>query len=372
MRYFISSGEASGELTAVLLAREISRIDPQATFEGIGAARMRDAGFSLWRDHTGWATLGLFHALPRIPKMMAIGLRTAWHVARGAQDLTILVDFGAFHVRLARVARLLGYRGPILDLFPPGAWFDQPKRARTVASVMVPVTAFAHQRDFYRSLDLPVEYFGHPLAAQYAARAPRPAPPQDGGVVALLPGSRPQELRYHLPALAQAFAELRRRRPHVRGIAAAADGTARAAIERTLEEHGLRDAIRVADGARDALDAADAAWVASGTAVLEAVLSGVPAIAFYIVNPRLAGYGRRIYRRPWYTLPNLVLEREVVPELIQERATPGELAAAMDATLRDPAAAVAAYDDVREALGGTDALARIAAFAVQLAKSGRS
>lgn len=372
MRYFISTGEASGELTAVLLAREIRRIDPQATFEGIGGARMRDAGFSLWRDHRGWATLGLFHALPRIPKMIAIGMQTAWHVARGAHDIAIFVDFGAFHVRAARVARMLGYRGPILDLFPPGAWFDQPKRARAVAGAMTAVTAFEHQRDFYRGLGLPVEYFGHPLAAQYARRPARATPPSDAGVVALLPGSRPQELRYHLPALAAAFARLRQTRPNLRGIAAAADDAARAAIERTLQSHGLDDAVRVVDGAPEALADADAAWVASGTAVLEATLSGVPTVAFYIVNPRLASYGRRIYRRPWYTLPNLVLERAVVPELIQERATPQALAEEMDAMLRAPHEAVAAYDDVRAALGGEDALARIAAFAVRLAKEYRS
>jgi len=372
MRYFISTGEASGELTAVLLAREIRRIDPQATFEGIGGARMRDAGFSLWRDHRGWATLGLFHALPRIPKMIVIGLQTAWHVARGAHDIAIFVDFGAFHVRAARAARMFGYHGPILDLFPPGAWFDQPKRARAVAGAMTAVTAFEHQRDFYRGLGLPVEYFGHPLAAQYEQRVPRPAPPADGGTVALLPGSRPQELRYHLPALAAAFAKLRVTRPNLRGIMAAADSAAREAIERTLRTHGLVDRIRVADGARDALADADAAWVASGTAVLEATLSGVPTVAFYIVNPRLASYGRRIYRRPWYTLPNLVLEREVVTELIQERATPEALAAAMDALLRAPQRAVASYGEVRAALGGDDALARIAAFAVRLAKEYRS
>lgn len=371
MRYFVSTGEASGELTATLLAAEIRRLDPQATFEGIGAGRMRGAGFSLWRNHTGWATLGLFHAIPRIPKMLVTGLLTARHIAKTSPDIVILVDFGAFHMRLARVLRILGYRKPVLDVFPPGAWFDQAKRARAVARDMTPVTAFEHQRDFYRGLGLPVHYFGHPLAARYAMRAARPAPPRDGGTVALLPGSRAQELRYHLPALCAALVQLRESRPNLRAVFAAADARSRDAIAQAVREFGVQDRTEVADGALAAMENADAAWVASGTAVLEAVLSGIPSIAFYIVNPRLARYARHIYRRQWYTLPNLVLNREVVREIMQEEATPENLARAMNDLLNDPQAAYAPYGAVRDALGSPDALAQIAAFAVALAKDAR-
>jgi len=368
MRYFVSTGEASGELTATLLAGEIRRLDPRATFEGIGAARMRDAGFTLWRNHTGWATLGLFHAIPRIPKMLAIGLATAWRILRTQPDAVVLIDFGAFHMRLARILRALGYKKPVIDLFPPGAWFDQAKRARAVARDMTPVTAFRHQRDFYQSLALPVHYFGHPLAARYTTRPPRPSPPGDGGTVALLPGSRAQELRYHLPALCSAFALLREKRPHARAVFAAADDASRDAIAAAMRKSGIENSTDIVDGALAALQDADAAWVASGTAVLEAVLSGVPTIAFYIVNPRLAKYARHIYRRQWYTLPNLVLDREVVPEIMQEIATPENLARAMNELLDDPQSAYQAYAAVREALGSPDALAHIAALTVELAK----
>ncbi|MBV9272110.1 MAG: hypothetical protein JO165_13535 [Candidatus Eremiobacteraeota bacterium] len=372
MRYFVSTGEASGELTATLLAAEIRRLDPSARFEGIGGSRMRDAGFSLWRNHTGWATLGLFHAIPRIPKMLVIGLHTAWHIVRTQPDVVIVVDFGGFHMRLARVLRILRYRKPVLDLFPPGAWFDQDKRARAVARDMTPVTAFTHQRDFYRSLGLPVHYFGHPLAARYTARAPRTAPSRDGGTIALLPGSRAQELRYHLPALCGALLHLRTKRPNIRAVFAAADAAARDAIAKALRDCELEGCSEIADGALAALQDADAAWVASGTAVLEAVLCGVPTIGFYIVNPRLARYARHIYRRKWYTLPNLVLDREVVREIMQEAATPEKLADAMDEMLSDPQPSYMQYAAVREALGSPDALAHVAALAVTLAKEARS
>ena len=82
MRYFFSTGEASGELAAVVIAQTIRRIDPHAQFEGIGAQRMRDADFALWRDHTGWASMGPLAALPRIPKLLAIMWKTAKHIAQ--------------------------------------------------------------------------------------------------------------------------------------------------------------------------------------------------------------------------------------------------------------------------------------------------
>ncbi|MEO6834413.1 MAG: hypothetical protein ABI231_00680, partial [Candidatus Tumulicola sp.] len=186
MRYFFSSGEASGESSAVLLAQAIRAIDPDAQFEGIGAERMRAAGFRLWRDHTGWASMGPLAAIPRIPKLLATMWRTAFHIAAAKPDLVVLVDFGVFNLRLATTLRRLGYAGPVLDVFPPATWLDNAKKARAVSAVAIPMPAFRHQSEFYASLGCPVAYFGHPLAGQFRSRPPRAAPPADGGAVAVL------------------------------------------------------------------------------------------------------------------------------------------------------------------------------------------
>jgi lipid-A-disaccharide synthase len=367
MRYFFSSGEASGELAAVAIAEAIRKIDPQAQFEGIGAGRMREMGFTMWRDHTGWASLGPLAAIPRIPKLLLTMLVTAGHILRTKPDIVILVDFGAFNVRLASRLRAIGYKKPIIDVFPPATWLDRENVARTVAKTTVPLTAFAHQRDFYRSLNLPIAYFGHPLAPRYTLRPPRQEPPADGGTVAILPGSRKGELRYHIPALFDAYKQLQRRRPNLRAVIGAADDKA----ERLLREAARKDELRNVTFARGTLAAiadADAAWVSSGTAVLECALSGVPCVALYIINPALVKHARRVYRGRFITLPNLVLERDVVPELQQEDATPQNLAAAMDGVLRDPQRQYTEFATLREALGPPDALEKIAGFAVQLAK----
>lgn len=368
MRYFVSTGEASGESSAVLLAQAIRAEDPAAQFEGIGAGAMRAAGFTLWRDHTGWASMGPIAALPRIPKLLAIMWRTAFHLVATKPDLVILVDFGVFNLRLAMTLRRLKYAGPVLDVFPPGTWLDNPKKARQVSAVAVPMTAFAHQAAFYQRLGLPVVYFGHPLAGRFTRRPARPAPPPDGGTVAILPGSRSGELRHHLPAVARAFAALQAVRPHLRGVFGAADDGAAATIARTIGRARLAH-VTVVRGTLAAIADADAAWVASGTAVLETLLCGVPAVAFYIITPILVKHGRSLIKHRYITLPNLVLQREIVPELLQEAATPRGLADAMDAVLRDPSAQYAQLGALQQALGPPDALERCARFAVALARS---
>ncbi|MGB8520995.1 MAG: hypothetical protein WCD38_12615 [Candidatus Tumulicola sp.] len=368
MRYFFSTGEASGESSALLLAQAIREVDLEAQFEGIGSQAMREAGFTLWRDHTGWASMGPLAAIPRIPKLLAIMWRTAFHLVATKPDLIVLVDFGVFNLRLAMTLRRLRYTGPVLDVFPPGTWLDNPKKARAVAGVAVPMTAFAHQASFYESLNLPVVYYGHPLAGRYRRRAARQAPPAGGGTVAMLPGSRSGELRYHLPALARAFALLKRRRPQLRGVFGAAGDRATSRIEQTICRYDLTG-IEIARGTIDAIADADAAWVASGTAVLETLLCGVPAVAFYIITPVLVKHGRTMIKHRFITLPNLVLQREVVPELLQEEATPERLADAMDAVLRDPGRQYGQFDELQRALGPPDALERCARFAVALAQS---
>lgn len=368
MRYFLSSGEPSGELAATLLAQAIRRVDPQAKFEGIGSARMRESGISLWRDHRGWASMGPLAAVPRIPKLLVVMLQTARHIAQTKPDLVVLVDFGAFNIRLAKRLRAIGYSGPVLDVFPPATWLDRERAAREVAAVAMPLTAFAHQRDFYRSLGLPVAYFGHPLAGQYTLRPPRLAPPADGGVVALLPGSRGGELRHHAPRLLAAFAHLRERRAQLRGIIGAADDRAHAQLHATLQQTNVAADITIVRGTQAAIAPADAAWVASGTAVLECALSGVPAVALYVIAPILVRHARRVYSGRFITLPNLVLDRPVIPELLQDAATPQHLAAAMDGVLADPDVQYRELERLREALGPPDALDQCAAFAVNLAR----
>ncbi len=356
MRIFFSTGEASGELLASdLLGALRERVAVEA--EGIGDARLADAGVQIVRRNRGWASLGPLDAIGKIPKLWTIMARTALRLRRTAPDCVVLVDFGAFNVRLARTLRLLGFAKPVVYYAPPAAWLDNPKRARAVASLCDALTIFRHQAEFYRTLGLPIGYVGHPLVTTIARREPRPAAPADGGLVALLPGSRAGEIERHTPRLLDAIARVREARPNVRAVLVAADDDAHAHVAHLLSFRSPLP-LEVVRDARAALRAADVAAVASGTAVLEAALIGTPAVALYVMAPAQAKIARRIYRGQYITLPNLVVGEPVVPELLQEAATPAALADAMLTLLDDPLRQSAGYARVREALGPPDALQR--------------
>jgi lipid-A-disaccharide synthase len=200
-------------------------------------------------------------------------------------------------------------------------------------------------------------------------RPARSAAPDDGGTIAMLPGSRSGELRHHLPVLAQAYRVLQQQRPRVRGVFGAADERAATTIARRIERERLTN-VEIVRGVPAAVADADGAWVASGTAVLEVALLGVPAVALYVFPRMLTWYGRRMLRHRFATLPNLIMGREIVPELLQYAATPQRLADEIEKLMRDPSQQYAQFVAMREALGPPDALERCARYAVDLA-SGR-
>jgi lipid-A-disaccharide synthase len=366
LRVFVSTGEASGELLAADLIGAMRKCGVSIDADGIGGERLESAGVRLTQRNEGWASMGPLDALGKIPKLLAVASRMAIALRAHPRDLIVLVDFGAFNLRLARMIRVLGVRTPILYYFPPAAWLDDPKRARTVAENSDPLTAFAHQRDFYQSLGLPISYVGHPLVSTIPARPERPPAPPGGGVVALLPGSRAGEIARHTPRLLNALALLRERRPDITAVLPAIDAAAYAAFEELLR---LRSPLPVTlvRSAREALAVADAAAVASGTAVLEAALLEVPTVALYVLSEATAKVARRVYRRRFITLPNLVLDEPVVPELLQENATPQALADALEAALASPAGQLADFRRLRVVLGSPDTLERCARFALGLA-----
>jgi len=366
VRVFFSTGEASGELLATDLLLGMRAAGGVIDATGIGDARMESAGVTLWHRTRGWASMGPVDALRKIPRLLATMWETALRLRRNPPDLIVLVDFGAFNVRLAKTLRMLGYSAPILYYFPPAAWLDSAKRARTVARTTQALTAFAHQRDFYQSLGLPVGYEGHPLVSTIVPRPLRAVPDRNAGTIALLPGSRRSEIELHTPRLLDAVALVRLVRPSISATLVAIDDDAQRAFEHWLTLRSPQP-VTVVRSAREALASADVAVIASGTAVLEAALLQTPAIALYVLSETQAKIARRVYHGKYITLPNLVTGEPIVPELLQEAATPDALAAAIVDLLDAPQRQQAGYVRMRAALGPPDALARCAAFALRTA-----
>lgn len=367
MRVFFSTAEASGELQATLVAAALRAREPNIELEGIGGERFASAGIARMWDTRGWAGMGPIEALAKIPKLLAIMLITALRLRRRPCDLIVLVDFGAFNLRLAKTLRRLGYRAPIAYYFPPGAWLDKPLQAKAVAAVADAITPFEHQRDFYTSCGLPIAYYGHPLRSAMTQRPARAPAPSAGGTMALLPGSRRSELQHHGPLLLETVKRLRETRPALEVILAASDEEAEMTLRAQLDESGI--AATIVRGAPAALAHADVACIASGTAVLEAALTGVPTVALYVLSAAQWRIANRVYSGRFITLPNLLCDRAVVPERLQDAATPQQLASDVEGLLRDPSAQLAGYAEVRERLGPPDALDRIAGHLLERARA---
>ncbi|HEV3157673.1 MAG TPA: hypothetical protein VGZ00_10045 [Candidatus Baltobacteraceae bacterium] len=368
MRVFLSTGEASGDMSAAALAHEIRTLVPDVEICGIGSERLRAAGVELVEETRGWAVIGPIDVIRKIPQLLLVALRNAVRLRRNPVDVIVMTDFSAFHIRFAWILRRLGYRRPIVYFFPPGAWLNNAAQAQYVAAMTLALTPFVHQRDFYHSLGLDVAFFGHPLVSIVQPRVPRDAAPSDGGTIALLPGSRRSEIALHIPLLRATLRALRRTRPRLRCVLAAADADADARLRAELGD----DVDEIVRGSREAFDAADVALVASGTAVLEAALREVPTVSMYVISKSLEPIARRVFRkdfrRPYVTLPNLVLEREVIPEFLQDRAIVENLVTAVEGLLRDPQQQRAAFAELRVKLGPPDALAQCARFVVDTAR----
>jgi lipid-A-disaccharide synthase len=373
---FIVAGEASGDLQASLLSRAMRAVRPGLGIAGVGGDRMRGAGVDVELDSVSaeWASMGPISAYMKIPWLLTVMLRLAERIRARAPRLLICVDFGAFNLRMLEWLRFTGYRGAALYYFPPGAWLDNAEQARKVARVADVLTPFAHQRDFYASLGLQAAFVGHPLVE---AIGPRPARARrEHPRIAVLPGSRRDEVAVMLPVLAQAADRASALLGAHFTIVAASDARARQIATLWASSGGPAGAEVVRSDATDAMRDADLAWTASGTAVLEGALCGVPQVAFYKLTDALYRIAKRrvphIVRGP-ITLPNLVAGRSIVPELLQYDFTPERLLEESRTLLDDAGAASQAtgYREVRALLGPPDALDRIGAHAVGLIDGAR-
>jgi lipid-A-disaccharide synthase len=374
---FMSAGEASGDLQAALLLRSLRRLRPEITCSGIGSERLRAAGATLAADSTEWASIGPVSAIAKIPSLYVTMRRFDMALRRDPPRVVLPIDFGAFNLRLLEQMRRSGYRGEIIYYFPPGAWLDSEPQARAVARLATPLTAFTRQRDFYHRLGLRCEYFGHPLVSAIEPRAVQaPAWPADFGVapsdgprIVIFPGSRAEEIGRMVPVLAAAAHELFATESASFVVAGSSERRARQIQDVWRRSVSSQPPLIARSTSIDAaMGSADLAWVASGTAVLETALRAVPQIAFYAISAaqyRIAQ--RRIpqFVRGPLTLPNLLLGRTFVPELLQADLTPQRLVSQTRDLLADAskrAAQLQGYAALREALGPPDALDRIARF----------
>jgi lipid-A-disaccharide synthase len=379
-RIMISCGEASGDLYAGALVSALREIDSDIDVFGFGGAKLAAAGAELVGNYAGFSVTGLVEAasvLARSRRMLA-ALGEAARVRK--PDVFVAIDFPDFNFQLLPVMHALGV--PIVYYVSPQLWAWRAGRMATIKRyVSRMLVIFPFEQAIYEKAAVPVEFVGHPLVDLATPAVPRdewmarhhldPARP----LVALLPGSRPNEVRRILPTLARAVPLIAARVPDVQFVVARAPSLEdRLFVPLTAPRKQAAPVAIVTNATDEVLDAANVVVTASGTATVQTALHGRPMVIVYRLAALTYGIGRMVVRVPAYGMVNLVAGRRIVPELIQRDLTPQRVAAETVSLLADDDRATEMtrdLADVRAALGGTGA-SRRAAAAVMAVAGGRS
>jgi lipid-A-disaccharide synthase len=366
-RIVIVAGEASGDLHAADVVKELLRRAPQLAMEGIGGDRMREAGVRLHAHASDLAVVGVAEVVVRLPALVRAYRAMVRLLSARRPDLLILVDFPDFNLLLARHAHRLGI--PVLYFISPQVWAWRRGRVRSIARLVRRlVVIFPFEEGFYRRWGVEALYVGHPLLDRLSPPPSREASRrrlglgQAASVLGLLPGSRIGEITRHLPLLLEATGRLMTDREGLRVIIAAAEGIPLDMIGSYLRQTGYP--VRVVQGrAHEVMAASDLILAASGTATLEAAVIGTPMVVVYRLAFPSWLLARMLVKLPFVAMPNIVAGEEIVPELIQFQATPDRIAAAARHLLDSPEAGrdmQARLHEVRDRFGPPGAAGRTA------------
>lgn len=376
----ISCGEPSGDLYAGALASEILRMAPDTTITGFGSERLRAAGATLVRDFRGVSVTGPTEALGVIPRSWQNYRALLRSASEDPPDVFVPIDFPDFNFFLSRALHARGI--PIVYYISPQLWAWRRGRLKTMKRVADRVLViFPFERQFYEQAGVPVTFVGHPLLEVAAPAVPRdeflrahgldPARP----VVAMLPGSRRNELRTILPDLVRTAGEIAAKLAAAQFVLARAPHLEDALFAPLKDWPSHASHPVVVEGATDAvLASADVAVLASGTVTVQAALHGCPMVVVYRVAPLTYRLGKPLLHVDTYAMANLVAGRRVVPELIQDAFTPQAAAGEALRVLTDPAHAArvkAELADVRSKLGSPGASRRAAEAVLSVAGAGR-
>ena len=360
MTFFLISGEASGDKHAAGLVRALRARDAGARFAGTGGEAMRKEGVYLYQDYREMAYMGIVAVLKNLGKVRRNFRLVEQALLKERPDVLVLVDYPSFNLRMAAFCRRHLPATRIVYYIPPKVWAWKRWRVHRIARLTDAVLGiFPFEPAFYARYGYTCHYAGNPTAEEVRHHLTTDIKLCDRPFIAVLPGSRRSEIEHCLPTMLMAA---RQAAPQYETVVVAAPGQPDDIYRKAF--NGMQGVRLVAGDTFTVLRQAEAAIVNSGTATLEAVLTGCPQVAVYhIALPHAVKISGLLFSSKYFTLPNILLQKEVIKEMIGYRFTVDGVATELRNILAGSPARerqLADYDNIRSMLGDSDASANAA------------
>jgi lipid-A-disaccharide synthase len=360
----IIAGEASGDMHASGVVRELKRHDPAIEIFGMGGECMAREGMDVTVHMSHMAFMGFVEVVRHLRTIYRVQQSLEREMDRRRPDVVLLVDYPGFNLRFAQVAQRRGI--PVLYYISPQVWAWHRSRVKQMKRLVNKMhVIFPFEVKIYEDEGIPVEFVGHPLVERLAVQSTRDEFFAKHGlsrkkkVLGLFPGSRAQEIERILPTMVKSAQELQKLLDLQVAIGVAPNLGAKALLP-YMPESGMS---MIEHATYDLMHHVDAAIVTSGTATLETGWFGTPLAVVYKTSPVTFEIGRRLVNVRFISLVNIVADRGIVPELIQHDCTPEKIVKVMKPLLTDQREADAMRKDlsvIRERLGSGGASARVA------------
>jgi len=332
---FFSVGEPSGDQHAAHLIHELQQRQPDVRISGFGGPQMEQAGLQSLYRLTNLAVMGIFRVLPLLWRFYSLVKQARRFLAEQRPDAVVLVDFPGFNWWIARAAKAAGI--PVFYYLPPQLWAWGPWRVEKVRRFVDHVlSGLPFEKQWYKERGIDVDYVGHPFFDEIADR---PVDAQfveqwttgTAPTVAVLPGSRTQELARNWPVMVETLRRLHARHPGVRFLVACYRQSHRRHCLAHLLTHAPTLPVQLFVGKTpEIIEAADCALMVSGSVSLEMVARKTPAVVLYRISFLTQHLGRPLLQCPYISLPNLIAGREVMPEFISTGPPEGTIRGVVD------------------------------------------
>jgi len=324
-RIFIAAGEASGDLHASHLVKAMLELEPSLSFYGMGGGKLRDAGAHIIFDISEISVMGITEVIHRLGYLYRVFRQIGKSFKKERPDLIILIDYPEFNLRLAKAAKRLNI--PILYYISPQIWAWRTNRIKKIGKLVDKmVVVFPFELPLYEREGIDVSFVGHPLLdivkviKSKEENIKRFGLDEQKTTIGLLPGSRLSEVKMILPAMIGAAQQLNIQFKNLQFILPIAPGLKKEEIAKLTKSTTIAITV-VDDSIYEVIDSSHIVIVASGTATLETALLSTPMVIIYKMSPLSYLIGKKLVKVKYIGMPNIIADKNVVPELIQDRAT---------------------------------------------------